>query len=45
VIAGFVVLTNPIGSHALARAAKNSGLPFADDRDKPSLKKDGEAKK
>ncbi|OHD54012.1 MAG: hypothetical protein A2014_12325 [Spirochaetes bacterium GWF1_49_6] len=34
VIAGFVVLTNPIGSHALARAAKNSGIPFAGGKDK-----------
>ena len=48
VIAGFVVLTNPIGSHALARAAKNSGMPFAGSRDKTPEKgtdKDGEAKK
>jgi multicomponent Na+:H+ antiporter subunit G len=26
-IASFVLLTNPIGSHALARAAKNTGVP------------------
>lgn len=25
-IAGFVLLTNPIGSHALARASKNTGV-------------------
>jgi multicomponent Na+:H+ antiporter subunit G len=28
-IALFVLVTNPIGSHALARAAKNTGVPAA----------------
>jgi multicomponent Na+:H+ antiporter subunit G len=27
-IAFFVLVTNPIGSHALARAAKNTGVPI-----------------
>ncbi len=26
IIAGFVLLTNPIGSHSLARASKNTGV-------------------
>jgi multicomponent Na+:H+ antiporter subunit G len=29
-VAFFVLLTNPIGSHALARAAKNTGVSAAD---------------
>ena len=31
-IAFFVLVTNPIGSHALARAAKNTGIPVVRDR-------------
>ena len=38
VIAVFVMITNPVGSHALARAAKNSGIPFAESGDKEKKK-------
>jgi multicomponent Na+:H+ antiporter subunit G len=32
IIAAFVVVTNPIGSHALARAANNTGAPLIEGR-------------
>ena len=38
VIAVFVLITNPVGSHALSRAAKNSGIPFAGEIDKENKK-------
>lgn len=36
-IAGFILLTNPIGSHAIARAARNAGVDM--------VKKDGKENK
>ena len=30
ILAGFVLMTNPLSSHALARAAHAAGLPLAD---------------
>jgi len=38
----FILLTNPISSHALARAAHNTGIKLTDRSIKDSLKEDNE---
>jgi len=44
-IAVFVLVTNPISSHALARAAHAAGIPLATDSVRDALADDGGAKR